>query len=245
MGMKRVGKAILSKAGWRLPDHRTTERFERWPVRGTLPWTLRRTIGVQVPDGAVDLGAGCGEWSMMLRRLGFGGPILTVEPVADTYEQLLSAVADDPLISTTRMAVGNRRDSVVMHISESPNWASILPVNDYAIDRFPPARIVGTELVEMAPVDDLSVPEGRLLLKIDVQGIDLSVIDGAPKTLARTVIVQCEMAVVSNYQGVDNLWQDVIERLDREGFALAGLHGVSWDKHGRQSTLDGLFVRVS
>ena len=82
-----------------------------------------------------------------------------------------------------------------------------------------------------------------MLLKIDTQGTDRSVLLGAEQLLGRTSAIQCELSLIPLYKGVDNEWLSTIDYLGGLGFSLAGLHGIATDSSLRLQEIDGLFVR--
>ena len=83
----------------------------------------------------------------------------------------------------------------------------------------------------------------RTHLKIDVQGYEHAVLDGAAVTLERLETLQLEMALVRLYEG-ERLWRDMVDRLDGLGFDLLLLIPGYFDKQMvRQLQVDGVFRR--
>jgi hypothetical protein len=78
-------------------------------------------------------------------------------------------------------------------------------------------------------------------LKIDTQGYEWFVLDGASKALSQVRGVLMELSATPLYEG-QHLWQESIERLQKEGFTLWSLQPVFIDQsNGRTLRLDGLF----
>ena len=71
----------------------------------------------------------------------------------------------------------------------------------------------------------------RAFLKVDTQGLDMEVIDGAVPVLDRVVALQTEMAVKHLYQSTPD-WTDALQRLTGLGFVIAGMYpaGCAHDK---------------
>jgi hypothetical protein len=81
-------------------------------------------------------------------------------------------------------------------------------------------------------------------LKIDTQGYEWQVLDGAPDLLARSSAVLIELSLVPLYEG-QHLWHECIARLEAAGLALWALEPVFVDPEtGRTLQLDGLFLRT-
>jgi hypothetical protein len=82
-------------------------------------------------------------------------------------------------------------------------------------------------------------------LKIDSQGFEWHVLDGARDILPRIKGILVELSLVPLYDG-QHLWRDVIDRLEAEGFTLWAFKPVFSDyKQGRTLQLDGIFYRNS
>jgi hypothetical protein len=83
----------------------------------------------------------------------------------------------------------------------------------------------------------------NLFIKIDTQGYEWQVLDGANETLKRAQGVLCELSLVPLYHE-QRLWRDVVDRLDQKGFMLWALQrGFTNPKTGQSLQMDGIFVR--
>ena len=125
--------------------------------------------------------------------------------------------------------------------------SSVLPMRSEHIDAAPAARYVSTEEVPATTVDDL-VARHRLdpastLLKIDVQGYEKSVLDGAAQTLPKFAAVRTEMSLVPLYDG-QALMPEIMAYLAEHGFDLWFLErGFTDPSSRRMLQLDGIFFR--
>jgi hypothetical protein len=94
---------------------------------------------------------------------------------------------------------------------------------------------------EIVTAHDLD-PE-RTLLKIDVQGYERDVLDGAVKTLPAFLGVRTEMSLVPLYEG-QALMPEIVELLARHGFELWHVEpGFTEPGTRRLLQLDGVFFR--
>ena len=83
----------------------------------------------------------------------------------------------------------------------------------------------------------------QLFLKIDTQGYEWQVLDGAIETLKRAKGVLCEVSLVPLYEG-QKVWLDVIGRLESEGFLLWALQkGFVDHRTGQSLQMDAIFLR--
>ena len=107
------------------------------------------------------------------------------------------------------------------------------------------AEYVGTEDVPVNRLDDLWAlqPSDRVMLKIDVQGYEKPVLDGAQRILSSCNAVVVEMSLIPLYEGqilAKQLW----ELLEAAGFEAWSFDpGFCDPKSGRMLQMDGLFVR--
>ena len=80
-------------------------------------------------------------------------------------------------------------------------------------------------------------------VKIDTQGFEWQVLNGAPATLARTRGLVVELSLAPLYSG-QRLWRDIVDRLQLEGFALWGIQpGFMDPRDGRTLQVDAVFFR--
>jgi len=84
---------------------------------------------------------------------------------------------------------------------------------------------------------------GTVFLKIDVQGFEIEVLQGATTLLPRLCAIQLELSLVPLYQGAP-VMTEVIRYLDERGFELFQLQpGFRDERDGRLLQADGYFVR--
>ena len=79
-----------------------------------------------------------------------------------------------------------------------------------------------------ACLEGLSSP--RLFMKIDTQGFDLAVIEGAGAALDKMLALQTEVALKPIYADMQTTLCNVIPRLQARGFGVSGLFPVSRNK---------------
>src|SRR5690606_23392095 len=87
---------------------------------------------------------------------------------------------------------------------------------------------------------DLPCP---LMVKLDVQGFELSALRGMPSLLGRADFVYAEVSFVELYAG-QPLADAVIAHLRERGFHLAGIHNLTTGPDGASIQADALFTRA-
>jgi hypothetical protein len=134
-----------------------------------------------------------------------------------------------------------------LNISARATSSSILEMEPRHTIAAPDSHYVATETVHVARLDDLypeiHLPGGPLLLKIDVQGYEVPVLDGATETLDRVAVLEAELSFVELYRG-QALFPEVLKRLQRQGFVLTSFESVLADPDTAELLqLNGLFHR--
>lgn len=174
-----------------------------------------------------DVGANVGQFAMMLRKAGYGGRIVSFEALSTAYEQLLANRDNDPLWDVApRAAIGGEDGEVEVHLSGNSVSSSVLNMLDAHKTASPGSAYVGSEMVPLRRLDALA-PDylrsgGALFIKIDTQGYEDRVLQGATGILDRAVGVQLELSLVPLYSG-QKLYREMQEQLEAMGFELWGM----------------------
>jgi FkbM family methyltransferase len=209
-------------------------------VRGLQRFGIERIL---------DVGANAGQFALELRSLGFKGHIVSFEPLSAAHASLESAASSDENWHVhERCAVGDRDGEVEINIAGNSVSSSILPMLESHSSAAQGSAYIGAERAPLVRLDSVApayLTDGRTaFLKIDTQGYEWQVIEGAIQILPRFRGVLCELSLVPLYEG-QHLWMDVIDRLQRAGFTLWSLQpGFTDSRDGRTLQLDAIFFRV-
>jgi len=196
-----------------------------------------------------DIGANTGQFSSGLRSVGYNGQIISFEPLPDAYQGLMAAAAYDPLWQVhPQSALGDVDGEIEINIAGNSVSSSVLPMLEAHS-----MAAAGSAYVDKVkvPITQLDFVAGEYLkgsenyfIKIDTQGFEWEVLDGARETLANAQGVLCELSLVPLYEG-QHLWIDVMGRLESEGFTLWAIQKGFTDPHnGRTLQVDAIFFRL-
>ena len=110
----------------------------------------------------------------------------------------------------------------------------------------PGSAYSGNETVEVLPLDEALHPhceaEERIFLKIDTQGYEKSVLQGANQVLDRCAAVQMELSLTRLYEG-GFLFAEGVQWMESRGFELYAIFpGFCDRKTGQTFQADGVFV---
>jgi FkbM family methyltransferase len=195
----------------------------------------------------LDVGANVGQFGRLLRQARFTGRIHSVEPLQSAYDRLAAAAASDAQWTTQRAAVAAEPGTLTMNVAANSVSSSVLPMLDRHSAAAPDAQYVQQESVPATTVDEIVTahdldPE-RTLLKVDVQGYERDVFEGAVKTLPSFLGVRTEMSLVPLYEG-QALLPEIVDLLGRNGFQLWHVEpGFTEPGTRRLLQADGVFFR--
>jgi FkbM family methyltransferase len=200
-------------------------------------------------DAVLDVGANVGQYATRLRQGGWGGRIVSFEPLPDAHAVLEKAAAPDALWEVApRMALGAGAGTVSLNVSAESDMSSALPFVPEMADLLDSAAYTGTVTAPLARLDEVfgeyAGNTGRVLLKIDTQGTEAAVLEGASGVLDRIYGIQLELSIVPVYQG-ERTYLDMIAALGELGFQPAlFIPGYFNQRSARLISMDGVFIRA-
>ena len=204
--------------------------------------SLLKTLQVKT---IVDIGANRGQFALVSRHCIPEARIIAFEPLPGPAEQFQTVLGNDPRVTLHRVAVGPEPITATMHVAAEDDSSSLLPISSLQQRLFSGAKEVAQTTIQVEPLssrikaDELVSPA---LLKIDVQGYELPVLQGCESLLERFSHVYCECSFVELYEG-QALAADVIHFLQTRGFNLHGVYNVYYGPKGEAIQADMLFAR--
>lgn len=236
--LKRLVKAVLRQAGLEV---RRTRRQPALEDRMSLSGGLRqaRRLGFE-PGTCLDVGAAFGNFTVECAAIFPEAAYLLVEPLEE-YRPFLEAVtARLPRARYAAVAAAARCGEVVLHVHADLVGSSLLRETEGAatdgVARALPARTID----ELCQVHAL---RGPYLLKADVQGAELEVLEGARTVLRDTEYVLLEVSLFRFFVGGPEV-ADVIAFMRSCGFVPYDLfHPMHRPLDGALSQFDLAFVK--
>jgi FkbM family methyltransferase len=195
---------------------------------------LRYVLNKLSINCVLDVGANRGQYGTLLRKIGYRGWILSFEPVRDSYEVLKAVAAERERWRVFPYALGATNERREINVAEETVFSSFLTPREESQIRFPTNRLERKEEVNVRRLDsiletclmDISSP--RLYLKLDTQGFDLAVIEGAQSILPRILALQTEVALRRIYHGMHS-FSESIDRFQAAGFEVIDFITVNRD----------------
>lgn len=211
---------------------------------------VRRVFENKRVDCVFDVGAHKGAYAHWLRdEVGFKGHIVSFEPIPRRVADLRRLADADPLWHIMPVALSRELGTAEFHVMASDAFSSFLKPDTSQPERYEESNKVSETIqVTVRTVADswkelsARLQVSRLYLKMDTQGFDLEVFDGAAPVLDAIVGLQSEMAFRKIYAGSAG-FEQALARFQAAGFRLCMLHPISLDENLAMIEADGLFVR--
>jgi FkbM family methyltransferase len=202
------------------------------------------------PRLIVDVGANRGQFLLAALESCPDAAIQVVEPQPAALARLTSwlnrcATADRNRVALHGVAVAEHEGEATLHVSWRDDNSSLLEPTDEQLRLFPDTGIRGHITVPVTRLDHLlratPIPPDSLL-KIDVQGAEGAVLEGAAGILDRFRWVYVESSQRELYRG-QSLATAVAGQLAEFGFQLVSSHNGVNDRDGTLVQADHLFER--
>lgn len=194
----------------------------------------------------VDVGANLGQFSLLALSLYPEARIFAFEPQTKPAEAFVRLFAGVERVALFSSAIGTCSGRISMHVSRRHDSSSLLPISSAMSEIFPGTEEIGTADVPIAPLAQFLSSEDIVdpaLLKIDVQGAELDVLQGCEELLTRFRYIYVELSFVELYTGQAPC-HDVIRYLDSQKFRFVGVHNLHQDDTGQAIQADFLFRRA-
>jgi FkbM family methyltransferase len=195
----------------------------------------------------LDVGANAGQYAASVRAAGYAGRIVSFEPQAAPFALLRGRAAADPSWDCHRLALGTTEGVAELNVARDSRASSLLEWEAERVRRNPQSVYVGAERVAVRRLDALwaEVGEGAsgVYLKIDTEGYELEVLEGAEASLPDVDLVEVEIGLTPLWRGAPTL-RTLLDFLEQRGFVLVSVERVTEDEpSGRMLQVDAIFAR--
>jgi FkbM family methyltransferase len=154
----------------------------------------------------LDIGGGIGATVKLFRKYFPVNRIIVFEPVAESFRTISDKFGDDPNIQICNVAAGNENSKKEINIANRITSSSLLPLAAETESAFYDEKSLGlnrNETIEIVRLDDFltSVAGNIGIMKLDVQGFEMNVLQSASETLKWTSVVLLEAGNHNVYVG--------------------------------------------
>ena len=185
----------------------------------------------------IDVGAHNGEWTRLASRIFENSRILLIEPLSEK-RKTLNRIAGKSQRFVYRDDLISHTEGMKVPFFEYGTGSSIYREHGRPVDS---KEIITSTLDAVAKKIGIGEADS-ILLKLDVQGAELDVLQGATDVLPRVKCIVLEMSLVPYNDGAPT-FDDLFDALRRLNFALFDIAGEHRDpRNGRLLQVDMVFV---
>jgi FkbM family methyltransferase len=196
-----------------------------------------------------DVGANIGQFGWTMRHAGDSGRIVSFEPLPGPFVHLQRNARESKDWEAHNIALGAVPGRAVLHETSNSESSSFLPLLDRHLQAEPSVTPVGD--VEVA-VETLATvwdrrwkPGDRAFLKVDAQGFENQILEGAAPVLDRIQGIQLELSLFEPLYEGEIVFGPMVQRMRERGFVLHFLESGFTDRStGELLQVDALFLRV-
>lgn len=219
-----------------LPEHDQTNSFY-------VQKFLFKDVNVPV---IFDVGAANGETVVRYESVFPQSEIYSFEPFKEFFENLRN---NHKNVRAYNTALGNKNGKISFHVNANLGANSILPTDKRAASNWGDGVLETKEVIEVPVMTlDKFVKDNSIdhidILKIDTQGTEYEVIEGATETLKKTKLIFTEIIVIPTYEGQKE-FDEILKILRLNGFYLHNFYDCWLGKgktRGRIRQLDAIFL---
>ena len=239
MGIKHSLRKLLWKIGYDISEFA--------PHAHALA-RRKRILEYYAIDTVLDVGANSGQFARLLRHdLGFENRIVSFEPMRNVFQVLKANADKDAAWEAFNYALGSvdgRREINIAANSYSSSLLGMLPAH---LKAAPHSQYTGKEIIEVKTLDSLyetlCKTAKNVYMKIDTQGFESEVLQGAANSLRYIDTVEMEMSLTPLYDG-ELLFADMCLLMATKGYALIAIeNGFADPDSGQLLQIDGIFHR--
>jgi len=183
------------------------------------PWLINSGIKT-----VFDIGANTGQFARAIHEILPEAFIYSFEPLPDCFRELQNNMRKVKNFQAFNIALADSSGQEVFYRSAWSPSSSLRPMGSVHKENFPYTAGESREIVQIRRLDDyleeLNIQD-HILVKMDVQGCEDKVIDGARCLLKRARFLIIETSMVPLYDG-QPLFRDIFASIDNLGFRYEG-----------------------
>ena len=205
-------------------DRETLKAIFFWPRFSIASYSNALSLfrlGIR-PRTVIDVGANTGQFTIAAARIFKGAKIHAFEPLPNCVKKLRRLTLNLPDVEIHAVAIGHRRGKCDFFVNAYSQASSMLRLSKKKSAQFPNLEEINTIHIDMETLDSFFAErcmKGPVLLKIDVQGSEKLVLEGAREMLKRIDYVLLEASFTPTYVG-EPLFPELFEIMGELSFGF-------------------------
>ncbi len=218
----------------------SVKRFPSREDRRLIRFLKENNINV-----VLDVGANVGQYTQSLFKNGYKGKVYSFEPQSQAFSKLKKHSNENWI--TINKGLGDIETKIIINNSANSVSSSILPISNRLSTISNDFEYINKEEVDLSTVDIFlsqnNITPENVFLKIDTQGYEDMVLNGATKSLQKIKALQLEMSLVPLYKG-ELLFDEMKQKIESYGFSLSAVEsGLADESTGKLLQMDALFIK--
>lgn len=217
---------------------RTIKRISRNALRKSgrelTVFPLPKYLKQHRVDCILDIGANVGQYGAEVRQLGYKGRIISFEPLSEAFLKLTELSNSDSNWTVHNIGIGSTEENLNINIAAATSTSSFLPLRDSEVADKNNLKYTDTESVKVQRLDTIYnevVGDAKsVFMKIDTQGFEYKVLEGAEESLKSIAGIQIEVSLSKIYEGEAYI-EEIIAYLRTRNFTPY------WVQHGFKDPL--------
>ena len=175
-------------------------------------------------DLLFDIGANTGQYGKNARKMGYKNNIVSFEPLSSAYKILERYIQKDPKwLLHEQCAIGAFDERRNINISKNSYSSSILDITSKHTNAAKDSIYIDKEEIKIIPLDSIYKNYARdykkIFVKIDTQGFESEVLEGAKNSIKEIYGFQIELSIVELYKG-QKLYNEILGHFKENNFVV-------------------------
>ncbi|MBS4036034.1 MAG: FkbM family methyltransferase [Ignavibacterium sp.] len=214
--MKKVINHLLSHFGYKITK---LPSLDKDISEGKYKWL--QEFGIK---SVLDVGGNNGEYVLFFNNILPTSTIYSFEPIKDVFQQLQNNTGHLKNAIAFNFALGDFDGEADIYRNNFTPSSSFLKIAESHINSFPQTANTTLQKVQVKKIDSifesLSLKK-KVMLKLDVQGYELSTLKGAENALALVDLIITEVSYLKLYEN-QVMFNQINNYLYEKGFVFAG-----------------------
>ena len=196
----------------------------------------------------LDVGANTGQYAQELRKINFEGEIISFEPISSIFGVLKSNLKNDPKCKVKNFALGDKNETKTINIAKNLASSSFFSRAKHLEENAQYTEYINEEKVEIKILDSIfdtiCSANDIIFLKLDTQGYEKNILNGAKESLKKIKGVQIELALKPSYNDAPG-YKEIFKIIEEAGFTLFSIEeGFEDEKTGQLLEIDAIFFKI-
>lgn len=203
-----------------------------------------RAAGIR-PTTIFDVGANRGQFGLAAMTAFPDAQIHCYEPLPGPFRELARAFRSCPRVHCHPLGLGDRAGGASIRMASQDQSSSLLPMHSNHRKAYPQIQegeSVGITLTTLENELRRIQPVGPILLKIDTQGYEWRVLEGAGPLLSKIEWILLETSTQPMYEG-EVLFAELSQRLAERGFRFRFPADIHCNSEGAPDQFDAFFSK--